>query len=261
MEYIELGSTGVQIPQIGLGTWKYTGGPKPLQTGIELGAFLIDTAEGYGTEQAVGEAVRSIRDEVFIATKVSETHFKHNDVLTACDQSLERLGTDHIDLYQLHWPNPSIPIAETLGAMDKLVDDGKVRFIGVSNFSVAQLKEAQSVTRHGIVANQVPYSLTDRVIEGELLPYCQENRVTVIAYSPLAQGVRFIETHLGTDVLREVADACNKTPAQVALNWCISKANVMAIPKSDSVQRTKENCEASGWTLTAEQITRLETIG
>jgi len=259
MEHIQLGNTGVQVPQIGLGTAKYEGGSQPMQTGIDLGAILVDTAEAYGTEEAVGEAVRTIRDEVFIATKVSRTHFKHDDVITACDQSLERLGTDHIDLYQLHSPSTDIPIAETMGAMDKLVDDGKVRFIGVRNFSVAQLKEAQVVTRHGVVSNQVRYSLADRSIEDELLPYCQENQVTVIAYSPLLGILGRLQTNLRTDILTEVADAYNKTSAQVALNWCISKVNVITIPKSNSVERTKENCGASGWTLSPEQIKRLET--
>jgi len=257
MEHVELGTTGVQIPRVGLGTWRYSGGAQPLRTGVSLGANLIDTAEAYGTEDAVGNAISPIRDDVFVATKVSQTHFHFDEVLEACDNSLKRLKIDTIDLYQLHWPNPSIPVAETMRAMDTLVDDGKIRFIGVSNFSVEQLKEAQAVTRHGIVANQVPYSLTNRAIEDEVLPYCEENRITVLAYSPLAKGMNFIESHVGPETLEKVATETGKTQAQVALNWCIARENVVVIPKSDSVHRTKENCGTTGWRLTSDQIRSL----
>ena len=144
MENRPLGGTDALIPEIGLGTWAYTGGDVPLRRGVELGAFLIDTAEVYGTEEAVGSAIRPIRDQVFLATKVSPEHFRRKDVLAAADGSLARLGIDHIDLYQLHWPNSAIPIEETMGAMEELWEAGKVRYIGVSNFSVAQLRDAQA---------------------------------------------------------------------------------------------------------------------
>ena len=261
MEYIELGDTGVKIPKIGLGTWAYHGGVEPLRKGISLGANLIDTAEAYGTEGAVGKAVRDIRDQVFLATKVSPSHFKHDDVLKAADGSLKELGTDHIDLYQLHWPSSDIPIGETMGAMDRLVKEGKVRHIGVSNFSVAQLQAAQDATANRIVANQVRYSLEDRDIERDILPYCQANNVTIIAYSPLAGGMAKIRASLGDGRLERVAESTGKTEAQVALNWSISRENVMAIPKSDSVERTEENCNAAGWKLSVEHIGLLEGDG
>jgi len=191
---------------------------------------------------------------------VSKSHFRSDDVIAAADGSLRLLDTDRIDLYQLHQPSNEIPIEETMAAMDRLVDDGKVKFIGVSNFSVEQLKEAQAASEHKIVANQVQYSLFARSIEEELLPYCQENDVTIIAYSPLAArgALDYITGRKPHEALEAVSKATGKTPAQVALNWCTSKDGVMAIPKSNSVQRTEENCAASGWRLSEEHIALLE---
>ena len=222
------------------------------------GAAHIDTAEAYGTEGIVGEAVREMRGRVFIATKVSRLHLRYDEVLTAAEDSLKRLGTDHIDLYQVHGPNPDVPIAETMRAMDKLVEQGKIRFVGVSNFSVTQLKEAQGATTNKIVSNQVRYNLIDRAIESELFPYCLENKVTIIAYSPLAAGLHKIGARLHHRALQSVAEEIGKTEAQVALNWCISKEGVIAIPKSNSSQRTEENCLASGWRLSRDQMTLLD---
>jgi diketogulonate reductase-like aldo/keto reductase len=258
VQYKKLADTNLRIPEIGLGTWEYRGGVEPLQKGLSLGACLIDTAEIYGTEDIVGRAIEGRRDEVFLATKVSPQHFDYQGVITAANNSLKRLGTDYIDLYQLHWPNENIPIEETMAAMDKLVSAGKVRFIGVSNFSLAQFKEAQSVTENKIISNQVRYNLIDRRIERELLPYCQKHNVTIIAYSPLARGLSNLRTKLGGHVLEEVARDAGKTEAQVALNWCISRDKVIAIPKSNSSERTAENCNTSGWRLTPYQIDLLE---
>lgn len=144
MESKELGKTGITLPEIGLGTWQYRGGIGPLRKGISLGAHLIDTAEIYGTEGMVGEAVKGDRPQVFIATKVSGNHLRYDEVLRAAEESLRRLGTDYIDLYQIHWPDPNAPMKETLRAMEALVDMGKVKFIGVSNFYVKNLEEAQA---------------------------------------------------------------------------------------------------------------------
>ncbi len=131
MEFKRLSSTDVMVPEIGLGTWRYRGGVEPLRRGIELGATLIDTAEMYSTEGVVGEAIKDIRDQVFIASKVSGGHLRYEDVLRAADGSLSKLGIDQIDLYQIHWPNSSIPIHETMRAMEALVDRGLVRYVGV----------------------------------------------------------------------------------------------------------------------------------
>ena len=259
MEYEQLGNTGIQVPEIGLGTWAYTGGEEPLHRGVNLGAFLIDTAESYGTEEAVGRAIRGIRSRVLLATKVSPEHFRREDLLRAADQSLKLLGSDYIDLYQLHWPNFSTPIEETMGAMESLVEAGKVRFIGVSNFSVEQMKAAQSaLSKARIVSNQVEYSLVKRGIEADLLPFCQENNITVIAYSPLATGLNHITRKDRQGSLRRIASDTGRTEPQVALNWCIAKNNVIAIPKANSVAHVEEDCDASGWWLSGEQLSLLD---
>ena len=258
MDHKEIGDTGVQIPEIGLGTFRETVAP-PLRRGIELGSVLIDTAEFYGSERVVGVTIREMRDRVFIATKVSPTHFRHEDVIKAADRSLRSLGLNYIDLYQLHWPNPNVPIGETMGAMEELVTQGKVRFIGVSNFSVAQMQEAQAaMSTYRIASNQVPYNILDRGVEAEVLPYCQNNKITLIAYSPLAANIKSLLAGDKQGVLNQVAVKIGRTEAQVALNWCISKDNVIAIPRSNSVAHTEENCQASGWRLSAEDVSALE---
>jgi diketogulonate reductase-like aldo/keto reductase len=263
MELKELGRTGVMVPEIGLGTWKYSGGPAPLLRGIDLGANLIDTAEMYRTEDAVGQAIAGRRDEVFLATKVLGSHLRDDQVMRAADESLRRLAVDCIDLYQIHWSNSSVPIAETMGAMEELVNAGKVRYIGVSNFSVAELREAQAaMTKHPIVSNQVLYNLNARSIEQDTLQYCQENGITIMAYTPLADGSLASSPRFRQDkkskVLDQVAAETGKTRSQVALNWCTSRPGVIAIPKSNRIDRTEENCAASGWRLSEEQVRLLD---
>ncbi len=256
----ELANSGIRLPEIGFGTWNYSGGVEPLRAAIECGAGLIDTAEAYGTEEIVGRAIKGQRDRVFLASKVLPRNFKQRDLIAAAERSLRRLGTDHIDLYQLHWPNLTIPIEEPMRGMEKLVDAGKVRFIGVSNFSVRDLINAQAaLTKQRIVANQVRYSLVERTIEGRLLlQYCQKNGITVIAYSPLATGLGNIRAADPEVVLRRVAEASSKSEAQVALNWCISKEKVIAIPKASTVAHVMENVGASGWKLQPELARLLE---
>ena len=261
MDHKKLGETDVELPEIGLGTWQYTSGIEPLRRAVEVGAFLIDTAEYYGTEEIVGKAIHGMRDQVFIATKVAPSHYRYRDAINAVDNSLRMLKTDYIDLHQMPRPNPDIPIEETLTAMEELVDVGKVRFIGVSNFSVAQLHEAQAVmTKHKMVSNQVGYSLVDRSIESDILPYCQQNNLTLLAYSPLGKGLQNIKAKDRSGTLGKVAAMAGKTEAQVALNWCISKDHVIAIPKSNSVEHIEENSNASGWRLPSQQIRLLEEV-
>jgi diketogulonate reductase-like aldo/keto reductase len=263
MELKQLGNTGVMVPEIGLGTWKYRGGVEPLRRGIELGAYLIDTAEMYRTENVVGQSIHGMRERIFLATKVSGEHLRSDAVLRAAEASLRLLGTEVIDLYQIHWPNARVPIKETMQAMETLVDRGQVRYIGVSNFSLRELRAAQeAMTKYPIVANQVLYNLNRREIERDLLPYCQEHNITILAYTPLDDGrlassSRF-RRNQSTRVLEQVAAEVQKTLAQVALNWCTARPNVIAIPKSDSVERTVENCQASGWRLAPAQVQRLD---
>lgn len=263
MEFKELGQTGVKVPEIALGTWQYSGGVEPLRTGISQGALLLDTAEMYKNEAIAGEAVKDQRDRVLIATKVSGNHLRYDEVMRAAEESLKRLGTGVIDLYQIHWPDPAVPLKETMRAMETLVDRGLVRFIGVSNFYLKNLEEAQAaLSHHGIVSNQVKYSLLDREIEEEILPYCQKNRITVMAYSPLARGALaskpLLKNRQAMGALQRIAREGGKTMAQVALNWCVSKPNVIAITKSNRVERVIEACSASGWRLTPEQLNSLD---
>jgi len=259
MNLKELGKTGVRLPEIGLGTWQYYGGVEPIRKAVILGSSLVDTAESYCTEEIVGEAVKQFRNRVFIATKVSPRHFRRSDVLRAADKSLERLRTDYLDLYQLHGPNYTIPIEETMGAMEELVDRGKIRIIGVSNFSVSELRKAQAaLSKYRVVSNQVCYNLVERSIEVELLQYCEENKITIIAYSPLAHGLKHIQEKDPRAILSKVAALAGKTEAQVALNWCISRENVIAIPKASSADHVVQNCDASDWRLSAEQNRLLE---
>jgi diketogulonate reductase-like aldo/keto reductase len=264
VNFKKLGNSGVQVPEIGIGAWRYKGGVEPLRRAIELEASLIDTAEIYGTEDVVGQAVGGVRAQVFIATKVSGDHLRYDDVCRAAESSLRRLNATYIDLYQIHWPNPSVPIRETMRAMETLVDRGLIRFIGVSNFSVSELRAAiTSMRNYPIVSNQVLYNLNRREIERQLLECCLENQVTIIAYSPLDDGRLAVQPQsrasLKTRALQTVAVQANKTLAQVALNWCCSQPNVIAIPKSDSEQRVTENCHASGWRLSSAQIQTLNT--
>jgi diketogulonate reductase-like aldo/keto reductase len=274
MEFKELGKSGQRIPVLGLGTWgigglstRYLGkgdeeGVRALRLGMELGMRFIDTAEMYAgghSEEIVAKAVKSQREKVFIATKVSPEHLRHDHVIRSCESSLRRLETDYIDLYQVHWPNASIPIAETMKALEHLAAEGKIKHIGVSNFSVQQTIEAQeALSKHTLASNQVEYSLLDRSIETDLLSYAEKAHITIIAYSPLgrgqvAQGRRGQQWH----ALDEVASKYGKTRTQVALNWVIARKPVVAIPKAASLDHVRENAGATGWQIDKEDHDRL----
>ena len=257
MQRKQLAQAGVMLPEIGFGTYRYHGSVELLRSAIEFGASLIDTAELYGNEEVVGKAMKNVRDRVFVATKTN--HWRYGEVLKCAEASLKRLGCDVIDLYQLHWPNAAVPIGETMAAMEALVEGGKVRFIGVSNFTVSEMQEAQCALRkQKIVSNQIRYSLVDRTIERDLLPYCQRNQVMIIAYSPLGNRFQRILGSDPEDVLGKVAKMTSRTKAQVALNWCISKAGVVVIPKTESMGHLIENCGSSDWRLSIEQIALLD---
>jgi diketogulonate reductase-like aldo/keto reductase len=264
IETKKLGASDVEISALGMGTWGIGGFSSPsgahvsqeleaLRLGMDLGMKFIDTAEIYArghSEEVVGEAVAGQRDQVFIATKVSAEHLRYEEVLRAAERSLKRLKTNRIDLYQIHWPNPRIPISETMRAMEKLVDDGRVRFVGVSNFSVAEMREAQSaLSKHGLHANQVEYSLTDRSIEADVLPYCQKEHITVIAYSPLARGALAKSSSKSGKRLLEIGAKYGKTTVQVALRWLLDQDQVVAIPKSARTDHVREIVGAAGWSL------------
>ena len=272
MEFRPLGLTHESIPGVGLGTWGIGGemgpdssrdeaGIQALRLGLDLEMKFIDTAEMYGaghSEEVVARALEGRRDRVFVASKISPRHFAYNDVLEAAKRSLKRLELKQMDLYQLHWPNPRTPISETMRAMEKLVNDGIIRHIGVSNFSVEQMKEAQkSLSHEKVVSNQVEFSLIDRSVEAGILQYCQKEGLTLIAHSPLGQGKIPRGRGPSFKVLDEIAEKLGKSRNQIALNWVLQHDSVVAIPKAADTNHVKENAEVAEWKLGSEDYQRL----
>ncbi len=246
MEYREFNKTGKKISAIGIGTWQLSGEDKNIEAikyAIENGVNFIDTAEVYGTEPIVSEAIRDFeREDLFIASKVWPTHFHYDELIKACENSLSRLKMEYLDLYQLHWPNSAVPIEETMRAMEKLVEDGKIRYIGVSNFYLDDLKKAQSVMKkQEIVSDQVEYNIVTRDIEKDgLFDYCNKNGIAIIAYSPLSHGKIFEKSALLSD-LQKIGRRYSATPAEMSLAWLLSRENVFPIPKASNVEHMKEN--------------------
>lgn len=274
MKYKKLGKKDVRIPAIGQGSMGIGGylsrdslqdgnQIEALRLGIELGMTFVDTAEAYGsghTEELVGKAIEGIRNKAFIATKFSPEHNSYDDVLKSAEGSLHRLNTDYIDLYQVHWPNPKIPIAETMRAMERLLKEGKTRYVGVSNFSLTELKEAQAaISEDEIVTLQVEYNLFDRTIENNVLPYCGSDSITAIASSPLDQG-QIASGDKRVRVLQMIASKCDRTMAQVALNWLVSHPAVIAIPKATNPDHIRENASAVDFRLSDEDFREISNI-
>ncbi len=264
MEDVFLGPTQTTVPKIGLGTARYFGGRGVLVKGLAAGLRLIDTAESYNArgdepgqaELLVGAELAGLWNQTFIASKISPRNLAAADVPVHARASAQRLGVEVIDLYQIHGPNPSIPIAETIGALERLVDEGLIRFIGVSNFSADQLKAAQDAARrYPIVSNQIRYNLFDRADE-DVLALCRETKVTVIAHTPLALGN--LEGHSGSAALAEIGRETGRTPAQVMLNWLVGQEGVIAIPKTDRPERVAELAGSVGWELDSDQRRALD---
>jgi diketogulonate reductase-like aldo/keto reductase len=268
MESRKFGWTNAVVAGIGQGTWMIEGAPETergavdaLRLGIDLGMTHIDTAEMYGhgrAEELVAQAIAGRRDQVFLASKVLPQNASYQGTLAACERSLRRLQTTWLDLYMLHWPG-SHPIRETMRAMEKLVADGLVRFIGVSNFDVAELQAAEAaLTNQRIACNQVLYNLSDRGIERRLLPYCASREIAVVGYSPFGHS-RFpaARTH-GGRVLSEIASRHNRTPRQVVLNFLTRHPPVFTIPKTAHAERVRENAGSIGWQLSPEDIAAID---
>lgn len=268
---------GFELPVLGLGTWRIGGererntlnDEKDIQAikdAINLGLKHIDTAELYGaghSEELIAEAIKDFdRKEIFITSKVHPKNLRYNDLINAAKKSLERLKTGYIDLYLVHSANPNIPIQETMQAMDFLVEKGLVKHIGVSNFSVEQLKEAQKYAKNKIVVNQIEYSLIVRntgkiteKMESEIIPFCQKNDILIVAWRPLMKGLL---TKPGYELLDEMSKKYKKTQAQIALNWLISKKNIVTIVKSSNLEHLKSNLGAIGWNLEKEDLEKLD---
>ena len=272
MLFKNLGRTSVKLSAVGQGAGLggYSTNPSTyddmvgvIRAGIDSGMTFIDTAPAYGdgsSEIVVGRAIAGRRDEVILATKVAPENVTYNGVIASAEASLQRLGTDHIDLYQIHWSNPTVPIAETMGAMAELVSSGKVGQIGVSNFSLGELKAAQAaLAPHILAATQVEYNLFDRSIEDVLLPYCQDAHISVIAYSPLHRGL-VVSGARQMAVLRRIASVHASTPAQIALRWLIEQDGVVVIPNTSRMERVEQNAAAVGIDLSEPEIDEIDRV-
>jgi aryl-alcohol dehydrogenase-like predicted oxidoreductase len=296
MKYVDVG--GVRVSAIGLGTWQFgstewgygreyarTEAISILQRSLDLGVTLVDTAEVYGlgrSERIVGEAMRGRRDGLFVATKLFPVGLPFMTARRA-RASARRLGVDHIDLYQQHWPSRMFPPRSTMPRMRRLVSDGLVRHIGVSNHSLADWQAAEHALGGPVLSNQVRFSLTSREPEAGLLPWAQGEGRIVIAYSPLGQGLlsgRYrdapprnfrrmrrafsVEARVALEplitALREIATRHGATEAQVALAWLIRKPNVVAIPGASSVQQAEQNAAAADVELSDDDDARLDEV-
>lgn len=250
MEYVELG--GEQVPKIGIGTWAMRGKPayRAMCSALELGYRHIDTAQMYGNEAEIGRALSDSgvpRSELFVVSKVRSSTLSRQQVLDAGRSSRELLGLDQIDLYLVHWPNPSFPIQDTMQGMNQLVQQGVTRLIGVSNFSVPELQAAQRASEAGIFTNQVPYYVGHG--QPDLLPYCQQTGVLLTAYSPLGRGQL-----AGSRRMRQVAAAHGVSAAQVALRWLIQQPMVVAIPKASDPAHQQANLQVFDFELTEAEM-------
>lgn len=257
--------SGEQLPALGQGTW-YMGEDRSarqaevaaLQLGLDLGLTLIDTAEMYaegGAEQVVGEALLGRRDQAFLVSKVYPHNASRQGAVAACERSLQRLKTDRIDLYLLHWRGP-YPLAETVEAFEALQRAGKIRHWGVSNLDLADMQELRRVPGGGAcAANQLLYNLGRRGIEWDLLPWLRERGVPVMAYSPIEQA-----RLLGHKGLQDFARRHGMTPAQAALAWLLAQEGVIAIPKSAHLARVRENAAAREIMLTPAQLAELDRL-
>jgi diketogulonate reductase-like aldo/keto reductase len=252
-----------QVPQLGQGTWNMgdSAGKRreeiaALRRGIELGMQVIDTAEMYGdgrSESLVGEAIKGVREQVFLVSKVLPSNASAKGVVKACEASLRRLSTETLDLYLLHWRG-RFSLAETLEGFHRLREQGKIKAWGVSNFDVAEMEELFALDAGGnCAANQVLFNPEHRGIEFDLLPWCEQHSVAVMAYSPVGQGGALLR-HA---VLQSIARVHAATSAQVALSWCLRKP-VIAIPKAGSVRHVEENEKAGSLQLSEEELQAID---
>jgi diketogulonate reductase-like aldo/keto reductase len=260
------GPTGRETAIIGMGTWYFEQADRrtaiaALRRGLDLGISHIDTAELYGSgavEELVGEAIAGRRDEVFLVSKVLPHNASRSGTRTACERSLARLRTDRLDCYLLHWRG-SHPLAETIAAFEELRRDGKILSWGVSNFDADDLEEVAKIAGDGLLAcNQVLYHLLERTIENSVIPWCEQHKVAVVAYSPFGHS-RFPSPHTpGGRVLAEIGAAHNATPRQVALSFLVHRTSVFAIPKAADLDHIEENAAAGDLHLSADEIARID---
>lgn len=260
--------SGRQIPVLGQGTWgmgekraQFDAEVAALKLGLDLGLTLIDTAEMYGeggAETVVAEAIAGRRDEVFLVSKVYPHNASRRDAIAACERSLKRLKTDHLDIYLLHWRG-EVPLAETLEAFATLKRAGKILDYGVSNFDTDDMEEAAALPGGSEIAtNQVLYNLTHRGIEWELLPWCERRGIPIMAYSPFVSAPPALTRLLGHQALGSVASRHNVMPAQIALAWLLHQPGVVAIPKAVQPAHIRANRAAYDLKLTEQDVAELD---
>jgi diketogulonate reductase-like aldo/keto reductase len=261
------------IQKIGFGTWSIGGDTRALPSqdarslaamhaALEIGYTHFDTAEMYASghaEELLGQAVRESgipRADLFIASKVSGSHLRYGNLLASFENSLRRLGMEYLDLYLIHWPSRSIPLKDSFRALNQLVREGRVRHVGVSNFDVELMKQAQAESESPIFTNQVSYSLADRsCIRNGVLEYCQTNDILLTAYSPVK------ESHLHVSAtLQDIADAHDATHYQIALAWLVAQPRVITIPMSFNPEHIAENFAAADIALAAEEMAQLNQL-
>ena len=247
--------SGDELPIVGVGTWNIGGDTvrDSVRAGLDAGYTHVDTAEGYKNEAEIGDVLEEYdREELFLTSKVLPKNLDYESVIASCEASLERLGTDYLDLYLIHWPNPAISLRETLDAMATLHDRGLVGNVGVSNFSAYQLSCAHHVSDVPIAVNQIefhPYFQRPDLVE-----YCRETDTVLEAAAPLARTEVFDDP-----VIRDLAETYDKSPAQVVLKWAVEQ-DVVVLPKSSSPEHVRQNAELFDWELAAEDRERLDDL-
>ena len=247
--------SGDELPMVGLGTWELRGETlrDSVDAALDAGYAHLDTAEGYENEADVGGALAEHdREEVFLTSKVLPKHLGYESVIEACEASLDRLGTEYLDLYLIHWPNPTVSLRETLDAMALLHEQGTVRNVGVSNFDAYRLSAAQHVSDVPIAVNQI--ECHPGFYRPDLIEYCQETDVVVEAAAPLARAELF-----GNEVVEDLADSHGKTPAQVILRWTVEK-DVVVVPRSASPEHVRGNGDLFDWELDPSDHERLDGL-
>jgi len=269
MQYKPFGNTKAQVPVIGQGTWQYPehgagveAAKKALRLGIELGMTHIDTAELYGngtSEMIISDVIKDTpRDQLFLVSKVLPSNASRAGTIKACEASLRRLKIDYLDCYLLHWRG-NHPLSETMGAMEELVKQGKIRSLGVSNFDVYDLEEAESCLRQEkIVCNQVLYNLYTRGIDRNLVKYCKQRNIAIVGYTPFAKKDLPAENTKEGKALRAVAEKHGATPNQVILAFLTRLDGLFAIPKAAKEEHVRENAGAGDLKLDADDIAEID---
>jgi diketogulonate reductase-like aldo/keto reductase len=262
MDRHRFGPSGPDVPTIGQGTWKLAASRRAaiaaLRRGLDLGMTHVDTAEMYNdAESIVGDAIAGRRDEVFLVSKVLPRNASRQGTVTACERSLGRLRTDHLDCYLLHWRG-SHPLADTIAAFEELRGAGKIRSWGVSNFDVADLDEAWRIAEGRVACNQVLYHLKERAIEHAVVPWCEARGVAVVGYTPFGTGPFPGPRSAGGRVLAEIAAAHGATPRQVALRFLARRPSLFTIPKASDPAHVEENAGAGSLRLTETELARID---